>query len=390
MVCAELQPLDAFTAKLIICRSFVLETDSKFAEKLLEQLKTGDKQTVYTVLRKFSGKLKHAYTERPVWFVENLPLIGYNAFGIIDRGTNILQVRPITGCNLSCIFCSVDEGKLSRTRINDFVVKLEDLVAWYREVASVKRSKVEAHIDGQGEPLIYPWFRDLVQALAEEEKTRIVSFQTNGTLLTEELIYELADMPKPVRVNLSLNTLDPVLAARIHGAPVDLQKILELLELMIELKKQGKLDVLLAPLYLPGINDEDIPRIIERYAVGKGLLVLVQKFEKYKLGRVPKLREYQDWREFFAWLKQLEQKYKVPLVIDWQQMFGTQRDVRYPIRLDRKIIEIVFPGRTSQEYIGVVDRKYLIMVYSTRKLEQGDVLRARKINFNDSILYTYV
>ncbi|MCE4627148.1 MAG: radical SAM protein, partial [Desulfurococcales archaeon] len=41
---------------------------------------------------------------------EPLPLVGTVFIGVIDRGTNVLQVRPTTLCPLNCIFCSVDAG----------------------------------------------------------------------------------------------------------------------------------------------------------------------------------------------------------------------------------------------------------------------------------------
>ncbi|MFP3179020.1 MAG: radical SAM protein, partial [Thermocladium sp.] len=37
---------------------------------------------------------------------ERYPLVGSLAFGIIDRGTNVIEVRPTSICSLSCIFCS--------------------------------------------------------------------------------------------------------------------------------------------------------------------------------------------------------------------------------------------------------------------------------------------
>ena len=41
-----------------------------------------------------------------------IPLIGTNDFGIVDRNTNCIEIKPLTGCNLNCIYCSVDEGCL--------------------------------------------------------------------------------------------------------------------------------------------------------------------------------------------------------------------------------------------------------------------------------------
>jgi len=45
--------------------------------------------------------------------IRDIPLFGCIAFGIIDRGTNVLQVRPISECPLACIFCSTDAGPYS-------------------------------------------------------------------------------------------------------------------------------------------------------------------------------------------------------------------------------------------------------------------------------------
>ena len=86
-----------------------------------------------------------------------LPLIGCICFGLIDRGTNLIQVRPISGCNLNCIFCSVDEGPNSKTRVTSYVVDLDYLMEWFIEIAKFKGNKhIEAHIDGTGEPTLYP------------------------------------------------------------------------------------------------------------------------------------------------------------------------------------------------------------------------------------------
>ncbi|MDD1656702.1 MAG: radical SAM protein, partial [Methanomicrobiales archaeon] len=51
-----------------------------------------------------------------------IPLIGSVAFGIIDRGTSLLQVRPSCSCNLNCPFCSVDAGPCSRSRATEYQV----------------------------------------------------------------------------------------------------------------------------------------------------------------------------------------------------------------------------------------------------------------------------
>ena len=76
-----------------------------------------------------------------------IPLIGCLYFGVIDRGTNLLQVRPSCSCNLNCPFCSVDAGPCSRTRVTNFEVELKYLVEEVKKVAEFKGKGVECHID---------------------------------------------------------------------------------------------------------------------------------------------------------------------------------------------------------------------------------------------------
>ncbi len=52
-----------------------------------------------------------------------IPLIGTIMFGLIDRGTNLIQVRPTSLCNLNCPYCSVDSGEESKTRVSAYVVE---------------------------------------------------------------------------------------------------------------------------------------------------------------------------------------------------------------------------------------------------------------------------
>ena len=70
-----------------------------------------------TLLSKGFAQLKNKLGNKPAVYVHKnsgIPLIGTAYFGLIDRGTNLIEIRPLTGCNLSCIFCSVDADPSSR------------------------------------------------------------------------------------------------------------------------------------------------------------------------------------------------------------------------------------------------------------------------------------
>ena len=89
-----------------------------------------------------------------------IPLIGLAYLGVLTRNSNsLLQIRPITSCNLNCPFCSTDGGFKSKFRHNQFVVDCDYLLAWVKEVVDYYNEVDWAHIDSVGEPTLY---KDLI------------------------------------------------------------------------------------------------------------------------------------------------------------------------------------------------------------------------------------
>ena len=110
---------------ILTFKDFV-NNNSESAKVLTGSLKTG-------ILNKMSqsiseGLLNKTTNRRTYYITEPTPLIGHTAFGLIDRGTNVIQVRGLSGCNISCPFCSVDEGIHSKSRKNDYYVDKDYLV----------------------------------------------------------------------------------------------------------------------------------------------------------------------------------------------------------------------------------------------------------------------
>ena len=216
-----------------------------------------------------------------------IPLVGSLYFGVIDRGTSILQVRPSCGCNLNCPFCSVDAGPCSTTRATTYEVELKYLLSAIEEIAPFKGPGVECHIDSPGEPLMYHQLPELVAALKSTDSVTVVSLQTNGTLLDDAKIAALAKAGLD-RVNLSLHALDPVLARELAGVDeYDINKVTQVAQAVAK----STIDLLIAPVYMPGINDAEIPKLIDfakECGAGKRFPPLgIQKFERYKYGRTP-------------------------------------------------------------------------------------------------------
>ena len=290
----------------------------------------------------------------------DIPLVGCLYFGVVDRGSNLLQIRPSCGCNLSCPFCSVDAGPGSRSRVTDYQVELDYLMEAGEEVAPFKGPGVECHIDSPGEPMLYPDIVELVRRLKQIKEVSVVSMQSNGSLLSEKKIEQLEEAGLD-RINLSIHSLDPEKAAYLAGAPgFDIEKIKEAAEKIAK----SKIDLLIAPVYIPGINDPDIPELI-RFALdigaGKRWPPLgIQKFEHYRLGRSPGKVRAQSWWQFYNrsmadWEKQLS----IPLRLRPQD-FAIEKRPMIPTVLERKEktwVDIRAPGWVRGEILGVAKNR---------------------------------
>ncbi len=349
-----------------------------------------DRRTLKEVLQQLISRLAgeagtHAHTRRRLIYISEssgIPLVGHSAFGVIDRGTNVLQVRPITGCNLCCIYCSVDEGWVSRTRWRDFMVDPDYLLDWFREIADFKGEGVEAHIDGQGEPTLYPFLPDLVQGLKEHPNVDVVSMQTNAVPLDEDYVDELVEAGLD-RFNVSINSLDPKKARAMAGSKdYDVRHVMRIAEYIA---KETSADVLLAPLWLPGYNDEDIVEIIEfAVEIGAGERwppLGIQNYLEYRFGRRPKfLRRVVPMKEFYRWLRELERRTGVrPLVLK-PEHFGTEprKSLPKPFRRgDRVQAEVVSEGRIRGEMIARASDRVIAVPDSAKKLSVGDVVELR-------------
>ncbi|MDI6798770.1 MAG: radical SAM protein [Candidatus Aenigmarchaeota archaeon] len=301
----------------------------------------------------------------------DLPLMGCIAFGIIDRSTNLLQIRPTSICCLNCIFCSVDLGPKSRTRETEYIVDCDYLLEWAKEIARFKGNyKLQMHIDF-GEPTTYPKLIYLVQGLKEIKGVEIVSMETKALLLNEGKIDELAEAGLS-RINLSVDSLDPELARKITGTQsYDVIRIKELAEYIAK-----RMDLLITPVWVPGLNDEEIPKIIE-FAKEIGSKLGIQKYEAHKYGRKPRGIRPITWWKFYRKLEEWEEEHSTKLKIKPQD-FGIHKRKMVPTvfeKGERVRLEIRAPGWMRNEMIGVAKDR-CVTVFNC-KADIGDEVRVR-------------
>ncbi len=339
-----------------------------------------------------SGILGFRRGSPPLYIVGSpAPLLGYIAFGVIDRGTNVVQVRPTTVCPLSCIFCSVDAGPRSRRRWAEYLVEPRWLASWFEEVARVKGCGVEALVDGVGEPLSYPWIVELVEELKGTGRAGSVAVETHGSTLTRRLVDRLWEAGLD-RINFSVETLNPDKARWLYGADwYDLGRALDAVEYAA---RETGIDVHVTPVWLPGINDEDIPGIIEwalRIGAGKRWPpVTVQKFVAHKHGRRPPgLREV-SWGEFWEWIGRLEERLGVRLRYSMEE-WGMRRAPRVACGVEKGDVlkvAVVAEGWLRGEKIGVPTRgpRRLVAILGSRGVEVGSVVRVRVVRARDCII----
>ena len=305
--------------------------------------------------------LKHHCTHRPLVYVtkeSEIPLIGHTAFGLIDRGTNLIQVRPISGCNLNCIFCSVDEGH-TQTRQTDFIVDTDYLVEEFAKLAALKGDDVEAHIDGQGEPFLYPYMVELLEKLREIPNVKVISAQSNGMVLDEEKIKAMSGLLD--RINLSLSSMDERTGQILAGTKkFSVEHVKNVARWCLE----NDIDVLLAPVWVPGFNDGEIEKIIEfgleigvcRKYPGFG----IQNYVRYQFGKKVKGKPLR-FDQFFQKLEEFERKYDLHLRLTPQD-FGIHKAKSLPKAFrkgDLVKVQIVAPGRVFGEMLAVASGRVI-------------------------------
>jgi len=330
-------------------------------------------------------EIYNAITGRKMYYIteeSGIPLIGHTAFGIIDRGTNLLQVRPLSGCNLNCIFCSVDEGREGKRR-RDYMVDVNYLLSKFEEVADFKRKhcrniSIEAHIDGQGEPFLYPDIEKIIKKLAEMADT--VSIQTNGVLLSRERIRKLEGYLD--RINLSIHAVDEKLAKKMVG--VESYSIKHVIE-MAEIVAASSIDLLLAPVWVPGYNDGEMKKIIDlgaKIGAGKRWKAYgIQKYVKYRFGRKPEGVKIMDYRTFYRKLEEMGEGLRL-----FPSDFGIVkcRSIPKKFRVGEKIkIKLEMEGRIAGEMLGVARDRIIQVIDTTKKI--GDVVRVEMVRNKHNI-----
>jgi hypothetical protein len=332
-------------------------------------------------------------------YIENkseIPIMGVDFLGVIDRGTNIIELKPLTLCNLRCKYCFVSSGDYK----TNFIVNSDYLVERVKEIAKLKGNcDLEIHLAPYGEILLYKELFKLLNNLSEIEGVSTISMQSNGLLLSTKIIEKLKKNHL-TRINISLNSLIEVTDCYLCNCEhFDVNKLLNNIYILLNCNIQ----VLIAPVWFPGENEKDIEEIIELVLKLRGegyskqqIQIGIQKYLIYKTGRTLKKIKPKSWDYFYLHLSKLEKKYNIKLKLGPRD-FGIHKRARVST-LDLKKddlleIKIVSRGRWPNECIGKINDtlgiKILLkkpIIFSEELIGKVIVAKIIKANYRDNIL----
>lgn len=315
------------------------------------------------LLEKGFAELRGTVTKKPTIYIHQnsgIPLWGSRFIGIQDRGTNFLEVKPITGCTMGCTFCSVDEGIGSKKNY-DFIVEREYLINEVRKLLEFKQCpNIHIYINVHGEPLLYADMVGLIHDLRAISWVKEITIITTAVLLTEQLVDQLTDAGL-TEFNVSISAMDTAAAKDIMGTKAyDISHVKKIVAYAAK-----KVKTTIAPVWVEGINDSEMEKIV---AFGKEIHcpIRIQKFCLNKFGRNP--AEELSWDEFFAKIAALEMKTGAQLKEDISA-YTLEKTKEYPVPFQRKEVveaQVIGPGRYLNERLCVC-RDRLISVSPCRK-----------------------
>lgn len=307
-----------------------------------------------------------------------IPLIGCIAFGIIDRGTDLVQVRPTSMCNLKCPFCSTNANNLQVHPVN-YDVELGYLLDYVEEVVKFKGVPIEANLDSVGEIGCYKKLVELIKGIKNIPGIRRISMQSNGTLIKDVALLEAAGLDQ---LNLSINALDAELAKKLSGtANYNLDKVLALAKMVAD----SSINLLIAPVWLPGVNDKEMLKLIE-FAKKLNARIGIQKYEVYKHSRKFKGAKKMSYYDFYKQLQKWEKEFDTELICS-RKNFNINKAVRLPTKFkkgEKVVLEIKAPGWFSDQVLAV-GRNRCVTVNNC-KASMGKKVRTR-ITDNKNNIY---
>ena len=184
------------------------------------------------------------------------------------------------------------------------------------------------------------------------------------------------------RINMSFHAVDPELAKKLFGMQsYDVHKVISTIRYI---KSSTKIDLMLTPVWLTGVNDNEIERIIQ-LAKELGCKIGIQNYEAHKYGRKMKEAKRESYYKFYKKLKVLEKKHSIKLVYGPRD-FNISRTPRIetPLKLgDRLNTEVITDGWFEGQKIASCSNRAITV--TNCKSNPGDKINLKIIENKNNI-----
>jgi len=306
-----------------------------------------------------------------------IPLVGAVMFGCIDRGTNIIQVRPTTICNLKCIFCSTNANNPEVHPV-EYIVEPDYLLQYIKEIVKFKGNSIIL-LDSVGDSTTYPDLIELIKGISKIKEVKKIIMESNGVLLDKKLISNLKKAGLN-QINLSVHSLDKDLAKKLCGiSSYNIDKIIEAAK---EITK-NKIELVLTPVWIPKINDQDIIDLI-KFSKEINAKIGIQKYEVHRYGRKIKTKRM-NWYKFYKQLKEWEKEFDISLKMNPKEL-GIEKRKSLPkvFRKNEKTnVKIKAPGWIKNQMIGVAKNRSIAIINCNGEIDK--TIRVKILRDKDNI-----
>jgi len=200
----------------------------------------------------------------------------------LDRSLRDLRISVTDRCNFRCTYCMPEE---KYHRHFKFLTTAERLS--FAEIVRLTRLFVatgvrKLRITG-GEPLLRPALGDLIGDLRELNGVEEIALTTNGILLSQHAAgLKAAGLD---RVTVSLDAIDKTVFREMSGGRGGLGRVFDGINAALE---AGLTPVKLNAVVQRGVNDQDVPNLLERF---RGTGVIVRLIEYMDVGNINHWRE---------------------------------------------------------------------------------------------------
>lgn len=120
----------------------------------------------------------------------------------------IRQIEMASSCNLRCVYCSspklhkpYSEGGFNRAKQFISEADFRRALEWAKHFQAAG-TQGELALTGLGEALLHPQFVDFVRLAREALPSNLITFSTNGILVTEELCEQIVEYNPRMYVSL--------------------------------------------------------------------------------------------------------------------------------------------------------------------------------------------